>query len=77
METVLVKKPSTGEGLKLVDSECFYLGKRSSECVAPVEYMCPYRRFKTVVGSDHPGGSLGGIGTVSTAKPARLAKTEK
>ena len=77
MEAVLVRKPSNREALELVDSECFYLGSGSSQCVAPAEHRCPYRRFKTVVGADHPGGSLAGIGTVPTVKPSTPAKLQK
>jgi hypothetical protein len=75
METVLVKKPSNGEGLDLVDSECFYSENQSGECTAPIGLRCPYRRFKTVVEAPHGGRTL--VRVSSNSKPARLVPSPK
>jgi hypothetical protein len=77
METVLVKKPSNGEGLELVDSECLYFESRTSECTAPTEYRCPYRRFKTVTEAPHGRHTPARGRTMSYSKPSRLTPTRK
>jgi hypothetical protein len=77
METVLVKKPSNGEGVELVDSECFYLENQFSECAAPTEYRCPYRRFKMVTNAPHGGHMAARARALSDSKPPRLAPSRK